>query len=408
MEISLTVILKLSTQFQITLKICYIFLMKILFITDLYPISSSNEPITLVNFVNKWKQSGHSIDIIRPNFLLNTILRRKKIHANDVYIENGIKIFNLNFITPFLFNIKNKLPKDFDINNYDIVISHMPSGSLFASKLVKNSNIPFICAVHTSDIEVMTNPIYKLYFSPELKKAYKKAHMIATRSFVLERKIKSLIPESKQKTFVAYSGIEKEYIENEEFFINKLNHFTNTQELKITSTSSLIKRKNIDIVLKALSKLEFTNWQYTIIGSGKELNRLKRLSEKLKIDEKVIFLNNIPREKVLDILKESDIFILLSEKETFGMAYLEAMAKANIIIGTKNDGIDGILQDKVNGFTCNPNIKELTNVINKIKNTPSEKLKEIYLNCHKTISEYTDDIAAKNYIENIKKAIKIK
>lgn len=380
--------------------------MKILFITDLYPISSSNEPKTLVSFVNKWKQLGHSVDVIRPNFLLNTLLRNKKVHGNNIYIENGIKIFNLNFMTPFLFNIKKKLPKDFSVDDYDVVISHMPSGTIFASKLLKDSKVPFIASVHASDIEVLTNPIYKPYFASELKKAYQNADLISPRSIILEEKIKSLLPETQAKTFVAYSGIEKKHIETEDFFINKLNHFSKKKEIKITTVSSLIRRKNINIILEALSKLEFKNWQYTVLGGGCELNRLKKLTKKLKIENKVVFANKVSREKVFKTLKDSDLFILLSEKETFGMVYLEAMAKANIVIGTKNDGIDGILKDNINGYTCNPDAEALADVINRIHNTEYKELKDIYLNCFKTISQYTDDVAAENYIENIKKIVK--
>lgn len=380
--------------------------MRILFITDLYPISNDDEPKTLLSFVNRWKQSGYSIDVIRPNFLLNTILRSKKIYIKDQYTENGIKILNLNFFTPFLFNIKDKLPKEFNLKNYDVVISHMPSGTLFASKLVEGSRIPLVCSVHASDIEVLTNPIYKFYFSTELKKAYEKANLISPRSYVLENKIKSLIQNAQNKTFVAFSGIEERHIESEEFFTNKLKHLARTERIKIVTTASLIKRKNIDIVLKALSKLEFKNWQYMVIGTGSELKRLQKLSKELEIDKKVVFLGKLPRKKVFEFLKESDIFILLSENETFGLSYLEAMAKANIVICTKNDGVDGIIEHNKNGFAIPPTSKKLVSTINKIKNMQYEQLKEVYLNCYKTIYQYTEKIAANNYIENIKKIIK--
>lgn len=379
--------------------------MRILFITDLYPISKDDEPKTLLSFVNRWKQSGHSIDVIRPNFLFNAVLRSKKIYIKEEYTENGINILNLNFFTPFLFNIKNKLPKDFDLHYYDVVISHMPSGTLFASKLIEGSKIPFVCSVHASDIEVLTSPTYKFYFSKELKKAYERADLISARSYVLAEKIKSLIPNAQYKTFTAFSGIEERHIESEEFFTKKLNHLARTEKIKILTTASLIKRKNIDIVLDALSKLEFKSWQYAVIGGGPELKRLMKLAKKLGIDKKVVFLNKLSRKKVFEFLEESDIFILPSENETFGMAYLEAMSKANIVICTKNDGIDGIIKHNINGFAIPSNSKKLASTISKIKNMQYEQLREIYLNSYKTIYQHTEKMAANNYIENVKKII---
>jgi UDP-N-acetylglucosamine transferase subunit ALG13 len=141
--------------------------MKILLITDLYPIYNSNDPKTILYFVQEWLGSGHTVDIIRANFIFNTLIRGKKLFKQQVISDENSKIYNLNFHTPFLFNVKNKLPKEFSIDKYDLVISHMPSGSILANKLIQNAQKPLICSVHASDIEVLTNPLYKFYFASE-------------------------------------------------------------------------------------------------------------------------------------------------------------------------------------------------------------------------------------------------
>ncbi len=378
--------------------------MKILFLTDLFPISNNNEPKTLSDFVNIWKQLGNKVDVIRPNFLLNTLVRNKKIVSETEIVEHGINILNLNFISPFWFDVKKKLPKNFDIDAYDVVVAHMPSGILFAQSLLKNKKIPLVCSVHASDIEVLTNPVYKLYFAQKMKKAYLRADLVTPRSYVLELKILSLMPQLKGKTQVAYSGIEKDYIESKSYFDDRCNSLVNEKELKIVSVASLIKRKKIDSVLKALAKLENQKWSYSIIGSGKELNALKRLSKDLKIDNKVDFLLNIPREEVLEKLKQSNAFVLLSEKETFGISYLEAMSKANIVIAKKNDGIDGILKHNENAFLAD-SIDDLVDILSDLQSISSDNLKNIYENMYKTINTYTLDKAAENYLNNIEKII---
>lgn len=375
--------------------------MRILLITDLYPLENSNEPKTIKYFAQEWLNQGHKVDIIRPNFLLNTVLRKKKVFKSGIYEEDGIKIFNLNFITPFLFDVKNKLPEYFMVGTYDIVISHMPSGSIFASRLIGDSKKTFVCAVHSSDIEVLTNNFYKIFFAPELKKAYEKATLVSARSFVLKDKIETIVPKTLGKTFVAYSGIGKDKIEDKIFFIRKGQEIYNTKKLKIVTVSSLIKRKNVDVVLKALAKVDFCDWEYTIVGSGDQFDDLKGFVKYLKIDDKVKFTGTMPQNEVYDILKDANLFILLSQKETFGMAYLEAMAKGNIVIATKNDGVDGIIKDGVNGLTSYPDESNLVAAIRTIIDLPYSEIENICINNYNTILEYTQKEAAENYINSI-------
>ncbi len=374
--------------------------MRILLITDLYPIHSSNDPKTILYFVQEWLESGHTVDIIRANFIFNTLIRGKKLFKQQIISDENSKIYNLNFHTPFLFNVKNKLPKEFSIDKYDLVISHMPSGSILANKLIQNTQKPFVCSVHTSDIEVLTNPLYKFYFASELKKAYKNASKISARSFVLKEKIEALIPETKGKTFVAYSGIDENFIEEKLFFIKKIQKLYNTKRLKIATTASLIKRKNIDIIIKALAKFTNYNFELSIIGSGKELRKLTQLTKKLNLKNNIKFLNSLKKEAVLNILKETNLFILLSQKETFGIAYLEAMAKGNLIIATQNDGIDGIIKNEINGFCIQPDEKELQEIIDNIMKLSYIELEKIIINSFNTINTYTKSKAAKNYLDS--------
>ena len=183
--------------------------MKILFITDLYPIQSgeTTTPRTLHNFVLEWIKQNHDVDVIRPNFVFNSALRGKKFHKTGFYEFEGVKIYNVNYFSPFLFDIEHKLTRHCETNifgfnksnhrsslpqdaeeiasvdnsrekpnlkprndgKYDLIIAHMPSGIIFANKLVEKYKhiveLPLVCGVHCSDIEVLTKPIYKYYFN---------------------------------------------------------------------------------------------------------------------------------------------------------------------------------------------------------------------------------------------------
>lgn len=366
-----------------------IIFMKILFITDLYPIKTGekNSVLTLHNFVFEWIKQGHKVDVIKPNFIFNSFLRGKPYHPGGFYDYERVKIFNVNYFTPFCFNIQKKIPKEFDFKNYDAVIAHMPSGIIFANKLLKllsnkgAYSIPFVCGVHCSDIEVLTNPIYGIYFKTQLLEAYKKANKIACRSFVLQKKFSNLLPELKEKTFVAASGVNAPVSMKSHFFGKK-----------ILTCANLIRRKNIDKLIQSIKDTEF---ELTIIGDGKEMKYLKKISP-----QNVKFLGRLSHEKVLEEMRNFDIFILPSLNETFGIVYLEAMASGCIAVCSKNDAIDGIIKDSQNGFLTEPTVEGIKETLNRIKNL--ENIEEVIKNSLSTINNYTSENCALNYIRNIK------
>ena len=337
--------------------------MRILVATDLYPITKNEKrtPRVIYDFVQNWQNSGHEVKVIRPNFILNSFLRGKKFYKSGIYGD----VENINYFLPFWGDIKKKIKTKF---NPDIVVAHMPSGTLFANKL----GFPFSAAIHASDIEVLTNPLYKFYFKPKLEEAYKNAFKIAARSDVLKEKFLKLYPEYEDKTFVAYSGVDGA----------TLRQWRNNSKIKVLTCGQFIKRKNIDKVIKACDKFE--NIDLTVIGDGKE--NLK------KISDKPFFTGLISHDKVLEKMRESDVFILPSENETFGMVYLEAMAAGCITVCKRGDAIDGIIKDGVNGFLCD-NVED---VLHRILDTADKNL--ILRKTYETVSKMTQKLMAKNYI----------
>lgn len=368
--------------------------MKILFVTDLYPIGEENIARALYYFVQEWQKQGHEVEVIRANFVSNTLLRGRKIIKQKIYYENGTKIYNLNYFTPFWFNVYRKLPAEFSLKNYDVIISHMPCGALMSEKLLKKDKIKYVCSVHASDIVVLKNIIY-LPFRKRLKQAYLSADKVSPRSPVLQTKIEEILPEIQDKTFVAYSGIEKNIID-----AGLTPKIFNQDVLNISVAASLIRRKNIDIIIDSLSLIPY-KYHFEIIGDGNYKKYLENKVYRLGLSDKITFTGNLKREQVIEELKKSDVFILLSDNETFGLSYLEAMATGNIVIAKKNDGIDGILQNGQNAFLINPDKYELKQCIEKIlayKNTEIEAIKAHSL---ETVKNLTISNAAENYLKNI-------
>lgn len=363
--------------------------MKILFITDLYPVKEGeNEtPKTLYNFVQSWKRSGEEVFVLKPNFILNSFLRKKPFYKTAQYGD----VYNVNYWTPFWFDVKEKIAKNQLFNDFgvpDLIVSHMPSGTLFAEKL--GLSVPHVVGVHNSDLEILTNPIYSFHFKNRLKAVLCMANGISCRSIVIQKKLLQLMPELSEKTFAAPSGIPENLIVRREPLQNKDN-------IKVLTCAKLIKRKNIDKIINAFKGLE--GFSLTVIGEGPEEDYLK------SIDKNVKFCGFLPQEEVYKQMRESDVFILPSVGETFGMVYLEAMAAGCITVGAIDDGIDGIIKNGENGFLTIPISDEIRKIALNIKNMDDDSLKRLSYNSFTTISNFTEQRIDDEYLQQILKVL---
>jgi glycosyltransferase involved in cell wall biosynthesis len=147
---------------------------------------------------------------------------------------------------------------------------------------------------------------------------------------------------------IAISGIPSSFIDPEpRFSYGKVPH--------IITSCKLRKQKNVHAVLDALAMLpKNLSWRYTIIGDGPERSALQKQVRHYQLESWVTFRGTIPREKNIQLMRQADIFIMISSSETLGMVYLEALAQGLLTIGSCNTGIDGFIHNKKNGFLCPP------------------------------------------------------
>ena len=165
---------------------------------------------------------------------------------------------------------------------------------------------------------------------------------------------------------------------------------------KIITTSSLIPRNGIDILIKACSLLDI-DWELTVAGSGTEEQPLKKLALGLPVK----FLGRVPNKLVSSLLVSSNLFVRPSRFEGFGSSFIEAMAAGLPTIGTPVGGIVDFLKDNKTGFLVPvDNPKALAQKIEYIYSHPKEA-KKIALAGQKFVLEnYSwDKISAKVFDE---------
>jgi len=96
-------------------------------------------------------------------------------------------------------------------------------------------------------------------------------------------------------------------------------------------------------VLEALGKIiNKLNFNYTVIGDGPMMNSLMESASRLGLNEHVHFMGRQNHDTVIEFMKKSDIFILPSYNEAFGVVYLEALACGCAVIGVRTQGCEDI------------------------------------------------------------------
>lgn len=201
-------------------------------------------------------------------------------------------------------------------------------------------------------------------------------------------------------TFVASSGVSATFLE-----AGKSLQKTVGQPANFIYVGTLIERKHPAAVLAALARVyPEGNFTLTYIGDGAEKEHIEKLHCQLGNIGVVRFTGRIPREEVIKYLKEADVFVMISKGEIFGLVYLEAMALGLVPIGSKKEGIDGIIHDGENGFLCEAgNVDELTSVLRRIKDLTTEQLEMLSQQAKKTANVYSDANVAKSYIDYLLK-----
>ncbi|WP_030008219.1 glycosyltransferase [Picosynechococcus sp. NKBG042902] len=129
-------------------------------------------------------------------------------------------------------------------------------------------------------------------------------------------------------------------------------------------------RKNIDLVIKALSNIKsFVDFEYTIIGDGFLRPNLEKLVADLGLSENIKFTGKVTKSEIREYLHNSDLFILTSSSskknvEGFGIVYLEANACGVPVLAAKEGGSAEAIQPGINGFFVNDiSVNSLTKVL---------------------------------------------
>ncbi len=142
--------------------------------------------------------------------------------------------------------------------------------------------------------------------------------------------------------------------------------------IMILSVGEMIERKNHEVIIRALGKLQNKNIYYIICGKGPLKDYLKKLSEELGIDNNVKFLGF--RKDIPELCNAADISAFPSKIEGLGLAGIEAMAAGVPLVSSNVHGILDYVIDGVTGYACDSDdVDAFAVAINKL--TSNEELR---------------------------------
>lgn len=181
-----------------------------------------------------------------------------------------------------------------------------------------------------------------------------------------------------------------------DFFSSQLTKQKKTGPIEFLSVGSLIDRKGFDLLIKAFSKIDTPKleWRLRIVGTGPRKTRLQNLINNFDLSSNIYLLGRKNKKEISDLLSGSDVFVLASRHETFGVVYIEAMSLGLPAIGTVCGGPEEIINES-NGILVLPDdiealSKALVEMMNKARSYDSEAIAK---SCCETYS--SDIIVAK-------------
>ena len=377
--------------------------LKILVLTSEYP--PEGDSLAVHYFTKEWVKEAQDVHVFfdceRLVFPLCKFASQKEKRnpagKKERYELDGVKVIKvpLRRITPKvrvleLFSVikARRSFNDYIRKNgpFDVIVNHFCTNNYFLIK--KNSyvkNIPIVSVFHRCDTDNLNEAIKVLAVSDSVfARSWKICDFLRNEACYMG-KVQCLL-----------SGIPESYIK--EYSKKK-----KSSMLSILFVGKLMKQKNVQDIINALSCLDKKiNYTFEIVGEGLEADYLKSLVKEKGLESKVFFSGKLPRNEVVKKMQNADCFVMTSRNETLGLVYLEAMAAGCLVIGSRGEGIDGIIVNKKNGFLVTPgNVEELADRLSEIANMEEAEFNSIREQSYNTIKDFTEENIAKKYLESI-------
>jgi len=292
---------------------------------------------------------GHEVHFVTYKQPVRLGLLDNNIHFHEVHVPE----YPLFHYQPYELALSSKLVDTIKLYKIELLhvhyaIPHAYAGYM-AKKMLQESGIyiPMITTLHGTDITLVgKHPFYK----PAVTFSINKSDVVTS------------VSQDLKKSTHEFFGIERE-IEVVPNFIDSSKYSQNYEDCQrtimardneriITHISNFRKVKRIPDVIHIFHRIQKElPAKLIMVGEGPEKENAEQLCDDLGIKDKVLFLGN--STEIDRILCFSDLFLLPSETESFGLAALEAMMNKVAVVSSNTGGIPEVNVDGVSGYMAN-------------------------------------------------------
>ena len=293
---------------------------------------------------------GHEVHFITYNQPVRLSSLSQNIHFHEVFVEE----YPLFHYQPYELALSSKLVAMVKLFDIEILHVHYAIPHAYAAYMAKQMlkeygiDIPIVTTLHGTDITLVgSHPNYKTAVEFSINKSDSVTAVSESlkkdtlRLFKIKKEIKVIYNFIDFEKYAMLGGAECErgaLAKDKERIIT---HISNFRPVKRISDV-------ISIFYKVQQKIDA---KLLMVGDGPERDKAEKKVIELGISEKVMFLGNT--SELNKILCLSDLFLLPSETESFGLAALEAMAAKTPVISTNSGGLPEVNMNGKTGYLSN-------------------------------------------------------
>lgn len=290
---------------------------------------------------------GHEIHFITYSQPVRLALLNPNVHYHEVHVPE----YPLFHYQPYELALSSKLVDMVKLYKIDVLHVHYAIPHAYAGYMAKQMladegiHIPMVTTLHGTDITLVGNhPFYK----PAVSFSINKSDVVTSVSQSLKEDTYRLF-DIKNEIVVIPNFIE---LTKENALKNSPCHrslMASENEKIVTHISNFRKVKRIEDVVKIFYEIQKeVPSKLMMVGEGPEKEQAENLCQQLGIQHKVIFFGN--SNEIDKILCFSDLFLLPSETESFGLAALEAMACGVPVISSNSGGLPEVNKEGYSGY----------------------------------------------------------
>lgn len=291
---------------------------------------------------------GHEIHFVTYKQPVRLDYLTHNIHYHEVIVPE----YPLFHYQPYELALSSKLVTvikkfEIDILHVHYAIPHAYAGFMAQQMLLEEDiHIPMMTTLHGTDITLVGS---HNFYKPAVNFSINKSDAVTSVSDSLKSDTLRIF-DIKNEIHVIPNFIDMKNLQKE--FENCKRHLmANDDERIITHVSNLRQVKRIDHVIEVFHKIQKeVKAKLIIIGDGPERENASKLAHELGVRDSIIFLGK--SNEIERILCFSDLFLLPSEKESFGLAALEAMAHGVPVIASNAGGLPEVIVNNESGFLC--------------------------------------------------------